>query len=466
MARILIADSDAATVQTVEVAVRDRASRVVTVTGLDDLLQQLQDHDWDLALVDQDLPGFDAAALLPTLVQSSGSPPVVLLAAFGSIEDAVDAVRRGATDFLAKPFTPEQIELIIDRAVDHGALVRENRDLRKALDDRVKLGSVASVDPRMQRILKTVAAVAETRTTVLLTGESGTGKTMLARSLHTASDRADRPFVEVNCGAMPENLLESELFGHVRGAFTGAVKDRPGKFEAAHRGTIFLDEIGTASPGLQVKLLRVLQDRVVERVGDSERIEVDVRVVLATNLDLATEVREGRFREDLYYRIHVVALEVPPLRERPDDVPPLAEHFLERFRAETGKPVRGFSREAMQLLSAAAWPGNVRQLENVIERAVVLCESERIGVADLPHEFAVPSLGPSRSSPSPQSLLGDLGLSADAHLLPLREALEGPERLLIERALEHFDGNRQRTADSLGINRSTLFHKMRKLGID
>ena len=283
--------------------------------------------------------------------------------------------------------------------------------------------------------------------------ESGTGKTLLARSIHNLSTRRSGPFIEVNCGALPESLLESELFGHVKGAFTGAVKDRPGKFEAASGGTIFLDEIGTSSLSFQVKLLRVLQDRVVERLGHTGAITVDVRVILAANLDLEKAVRDGNFREDLYYRINVVTIGMPPLRERRADIPSLAAHFLRRFAGEIGKPVTAFHADVMATFRRATWPGNVRQLENVVERAVVLTEATEIRMEDLPPGLA-----------DDDGNLGSL-LPGNAHLLPLRKALEIPEKILLERALSHHGGNRQATAQALGINRSTLFNKMRKFGL-
>ncbi len=457
MPSILVVDPDPQTAEMLEDC-RVPGAEIDVAPGAHEALDALDRRSFDIVVADAHLPGLGPAELLSDLRRRSTETQVVLVAAFGSVEDAVMALRDGAADFLQKPFTAEQLGVAIRRTLENGRLVRENRTLRHALDDRLKLDNFVSSDPRMQRIFKTIGAVAGTRSTVLITGESGTGKTLLARALHRSSDRANGPFIEVNCAAIPENLLESELFGHVRGAFTGAVRDRPGKFEEAHGGTIFLDEIGTSSASLQVKLLRVLQERVVERVGESRTIPVDVRVVLATNLDLATEVREGRFREDLYYRIHVIAVEVPPLRARPGDVGLLAEHFLRRFVADTGRPIRGFRPETLAALERARWPGNVRQLENVVERAVVLCEHGEIGSSDLPPDLDGP-VHPNEEH-SPMSML-----TTDAHLLPLKQALEGPERALIQRALDHFEGNRQRTAESLGINRSTLFNKMRRLGI-
>jgi DNA-binding NtrC family response regulator len=404
------------------------------------------------------LPDSSGIDLLQRLRRARPDLPIVLTTAFGSVEDAVQAMRSGAADFLGKPFAPEQVLVAVDRALEKATLVRENQDLRHALDDRLRLENLIGTDSRMQGIFKTVRAVADTRTTVLVTGESGTGKTLLARAIHNLSARRNGPFVEVNCGALPESLLESELFGHVKGAFTGALRDRAGKFESAAHGTIFLDEIGTSSPAFQVRLLRVLQDRVIERVGDTQTIPVDVRVLIATNLDLEQAVREGRFREDLYYRINVVPVEMPPLRARPGDVPFLADHFLRRFRQEHGKDVLGFTPVAMAILTRAPWPGNVRQLENVVERAVVLCQGNRIDAGDLPPGLSG-GTGATAAGLAPAALLGD------GPVLPLKEALLAPERAAIVRALEQCGGNREAAAKVLDINRSTLFAKLRKHGI-
>ncbi|MFO1052089.1 MAG: sigma-54 dependent transcriptional regulator [Planctomycetota bacterium] len=457
MRAILIADPDPETAAALAGTAHARGFEILRTQGADHTLEYLETREIDLLVADWHLPGLCGLELFAAARARSPETSVVMTAAFGNVEDAVDALKAGVRDFLCKPFTAEQLDLAVDRALAGAALVRENRTLRRELETRVKLDRIVSADARMLQIQKTVQAVAATRTTVLLTGESGTGKTLLARAIHRASDRATGPFIEVNCGALPESLLESELFGHVRGAFTGAVRDRAGKFEEASGGTIFLDEIGTASAGLQVRLLRVLQDRVVERVGDSRSIPVDVRVLLATNLDLASEVRAGRFREDLYYRVHVVTVEMPPLRARRADIPLLAEHFLERFRKEATRPIRGFTRAALARLESASWPGNVRQLEHVVERAVVLGDGAEIDLDDLPSDLDTGLLG---ESPAPESLV-----APGAHLLPLKVALEVPERTLIERALQHFHGNRELTAESLGINRSTLFSKMKRLRI-
>ncbi len=460
MKRILIADPDPGTQRDLRGILEHSGHTTLCVPdGTRALSELLEDPDIELVLAETKLPGLDGRALLRELRQQRPEVAVILLTAFGTVEDAVSAMREGAADFLGKPFSQEQVRLAIDRALERAALVRENQDLRDALDDRLELDNFVATDARMQAVCKTIRAVAPTRTTVLITGESGTGKTLLARALHRLSDRRQGPFVEVNCGALPETLLESELFGHVRGAFTGAVKDRPGKFEAAHGGTIFLDEVGTSSPGFQVKLLRVLQERQIERVGDTRTIPVDVRVVLATNLDLAAAVREGRFREDLYYRIHVVTVEMPPLRARRDDIPLLARHFLHRIARETGRAVTGITPRALALLQQAPWPGNVRQLENVIERAIVLCESAVVDVGDLP-----PDLGAIQRPDLPATPVAGPGLLWHPGQT-LREALDGAELQILQAALAQHGGSRQTTAQALRINRSTLFHKLRRYGL-
>ena len=405
---------------------------------------------WDALLAD---PAAGALELLERARGLVDGPAVVLLAGFGTIRDAVEAVRQGARDYLSRPVSGEQVQLALTRALEQRQLRRENLRLRESLDERVRLGGIESSDARMRRIAEVLRAVADTRANVLITGESGTGKTLLARTLHQLSGRAAGPFVVVDCGALPAGLLESELFGHVRGAFTGALRDRAGVFEAARGGTLLLDEIGNAPPELQIKLLRVVQERVLERVGDTRTIEVDVRLVSATNTDLARAVQEGRFREDLYYRLDVVRLEVPPLRERPADIALLAERFVRRFASEHGRPQQGLHPDALALLCAQPWPGNVRQLENALERAVLLGTGPRVLPADL---------GLVAPEPAPPVAAAPVQLVAGR---ALKAALDEPERQIILAALERNGWSRQRTARMLGINRTTLFNKMRKHGL-
>ena len=391
----------------------------------------------------------------------SGDAALVLVSSFGSVSDAVRAVQQGAFDYVVRPASGEQLALCADRARERADLTAENCALRASLSERYALGRLVTRDPRLRRVLELVETVAPTRANVLIEGESGTGKSLLARALHERSDRADGPFVVVNCGALPGTLLESELFGHARGAFTGAVRDKPGRFEEAHGGTLFLDEISTASGELQVKLLRAVQERTIERVGSNESVEVDVRFVFASNVDLAQAVRAGDFREDLFWRIRVVALALPPLRERSGDVALLAQAFLERFRREYGRPDLELSAAAQAALCRSSWPGNVRQLENTIERAVLVARGDSIQPQDLAqdplalpeepayaaHEVRYGPFAPGEPSPS------------------LREALEGPERSILLQALDLCGWNRQATAAMLGINRTTLFNKMHKYGL-
>jgi len=385
------------------------------------------------------------------------APAWILLASFGSIQDAVGAMRAGAADYISKPVPIDRLLMSLERAIERRTLFNQNQQLLKDLGKRYSLGSMHSTSASMCTVFDTVRAVADTRATVLLEGESGTGKSLLARSLHEAGNRRDGPFVVVNCGALPHDLLESELFGHVKGAFTGAVADRPGKFELAEGGTLFLDEIACAPLDLQVKLLRLLQERTFERVGDTITRSADVRVIAASNEDLSAAVQAQRFREDLYYRIRVVAVRLPSLRERAGDIPFLAKHFLEFFTEEHGRAIEGYSTGALQALSSYPWPGNVRELENAVERTVLLATGTILNPEDFPEEIAG---RPPKTPSTPED-----GQPNSTEILPLRLALEAPEREILVSALLQTNGCRKATADALGINRTTLFNKMRKYGL-
>ena len=450
--RLLLIDDDRHVLVSMADWLREQGYHVDTAATFADGLTTINQESHDLALIDINLgdangDGFD---LLSHCRDHRPEMAVVLITGYGTVESAIEAIRAGAFDFLTKPLIDEELEIAIERALNQRQVVEENRTLKAQLDQRFGMENVVGNDPRMVKIYDMIESVADTRATVLITGESGTGKSLIARAIHRQSGRRDNPFVEVACGALPETLLESELFGHTAGAFTGATSDKLGKFMQADGGTIFLDEIGTASAAMQVKLLRVLQDLEFEQIGGTETFRVDTRVVLATNEDLAAAVAEGRFRQDLFYRINVINVELPALRERISDIPKLAEHFLADVREDSGKNVRGFSDDAMATLQRYRWPGNVRELQNVVERAVLLGKSDLIGIEDLPGEMAA-------AAPVHLDAIGPK---------TLKQALEGPERQIILEVLEAHNWNRHATAESLGINRTTLYKKMKRLGLE
>jgi DNA-binding NtrC family response regulator len=401
-----------------------------------------------------------AEALRDELARSPTAPPLILFDDFAALDAEVPALRAATFEALARPLPDAEVLRAVRRALESQALRHQNQSLRRELARSTDFGALVSNDARMQRIFATLTSVADSRVTLLLEGESGTGKTQLAHGVHQKSTRSAGPFVEVNCGALPSNLLESELFGHVRGAFTGAVKDRPGKFEQASGGTLLLDEIGTASQDLQVKLLRVLEEGRFERVGDGRTRTVDARVIAATNVDLEREVAAGRFRADLFYRIHVVAIEVPPLRARVSDIPLLAERFRERFARLHGRRIDGLSPAALESLCRHSWPGNVRELENALERAVLVARGTSLEPADLWAEGTQGARPVATGGTLPAFEGWEQGPPA-----ALKNALEAPERWLLLRALERHHGNRNATARFLAINRATLFNKMRKFGL-
>ena len=449
-ATLLLVDDDRHVLGSMADWLREQGYKTDTAASLAEGVAAVDRKPYDLALVDIRLADDDGFDLLTHIRQKRPETSVIMLTGYGSVEAAVEAIRQGAFDFLTKPLIDEELDMAIQRALNQREVIEENKTLKAQLDLRFGMENVIGHDHRMLKIYDMIDSVADTRATVLITGESGTGKSMIARAIHRRSSRRDKAFVEVACGALPETLLESELFGHVAGAFTGAMGDKLGKFKQADAGTIFLDEISTASPGMQVKLLRVLQDFEFEQVGGTKTFAVDSRVILATNEDLGRLVAEGKFRQDLFYRINVINIELPPLRERISDIPLLARHFLRHVCEECRKTVHDFTEEAMAALQRYRWPGNVRELQNVIERAVLLGKGETIGIENLP---------------------GSLTLDSPASLeqvanRKLKEALSTPERQIILQVLESNHWNRLLTAQALGINRTTLYKKMKRLGLE
>lgn len=448
---LLLVDDDRHILESMSDWLREQGYLVDTARSVDEGRKLLARKSYSVAIVDVRLSDGDGYELLAACRQCDARLPVILITGYGTVEAAVEAVRAGAFDFLTKPLIDDELQMAIERALNQRKVIEENEQLKQQLDLRFGIDSIVGHHHRMQKVFDLIESVADTKATVLITGESGTGKSMVARAIHRRSPRRDGPFVEVACGALPDTLLESELFGHVAGAFTGATGERIGKFRQANGGSIFLDEIGTATPGLQVKLLRVLQEFEFEPVGGTETYHVDTRVILATNEDLADLVAAGRFRQDLYYRVNVINIELPPLRERLSDIPLLAQSFLQMVCRDAGKPLMAFTDEALAALQRYRWPGNVRELQNVVERAVLLSKGTRLGLEDLPRSLSAGAPLPSAEPLGQQTL---------------KQALEAPERQIILDVLEANGWNRQLTAQQLGINRTTLYKKMKRLGLE
>jgi DNA-binding NtrC family response regulator len=446
--RLLLVDDDPDLCE----ALSDRLTALgfqVTVAGTGaEALRLVREEAPAIVLLDLVLPGMDGMGVLEAIRREEPDAMVIVITAYGTIARAVEAIKKGAYDFVTKPFDPKHLEIVLGKALERQALRDANALLTSEIGDRY--ASIVGESPAMQAVVDVARRAAPSGATVLLLGESGTGKEVLARSIHRWSLRASRPFVVVNCVALSEELLESELFGHEKGAFTGAHQQKRGKLEVAHGGTVFLDEIGDLRASLQAKLLRVLQDQTFERVGGTRPIHADVRFIAATNRDLAQAVRQGQFRLDLFYRLHVVTVTLPPLRERPADVPALARHFLERYRREVKREVLGFAPDALACLRRHAWPGNVRELENAIERAVVLSEGPEIGVRDLPVEV--------RDA-------GDAGGLVREGARSFHAAIEEYKRGLIASALRRTGGNRTQAARALGLQRTYLARLIRDLGL-
>ncbi|HEV8441197.1 MAG TPA: sigma-54 dependent transcriptional regulator [Methylomirabilota bacterium] len=442
-AAVLIADDDPVALELLAEVLTKEGYRVRTASGGAECLRLAASEPFDLAIVDLRMPDVDGLQVIRRFASAQPAMPVLILTAFATIDTAIEAIREGAYDYLSKPFRMDELKIVVRRALDARRLVQENVQYRHELQGRYRAENLIGQAPAMVEVYKLVARVARLDTTVLVQGETGTGKELVARAIHYASHRAHGPFVAVDCTALPEGLFESELFGHERGAFTGALSVRRGLFEAAAGGTCFLDEIGELSAPLQAKLLRTLQEQAVRRVGGNDWIPVNIRIIAATNRDLRKQVEEGRYREDLYYRLNVVAITLPPLRERSQDIHLLARHFLDKYARLSGKALKGFAPEALALLSAYHWPGNVRELENAVERAVALSSSELIMPEDLPPQ-------PRAESAPPLVVPGS------------RLTLEEVKRWYVSKVLEDVGGNKLRAAEILGVDRGTLYRMLRR----
>jgi len=441
---VLVVEDEEAQRKVLAGFLKKRGLEVIAAGSVDEALTLAAARIVDVAITDLKMPGKGGLELLDGLRRLNPEIPVIVATAFGTVKSAVDAMKRGAADYLTKPIDLDELEVLLARTLERRALESEVRELRRELGSRHRLAGLTTDNSRMAQALSIAARAATSRATVLIRGESGTGKELMARAIHQASPRARQPFVAVNAAALPETLVESELFGHERGAFTGAERERRGRFENADGGTLFLDEIGDLPRGTQVKLLRVLQDQCFQRLGGSREICVDVRLVAATNRDLEAAVRSGDFREDLYYRLNVVSIELPPLRERKEDIPALIDTFLRRFAQESGTGVEGVSREAMDRLLKHSFPGNVRELENLIHRAVVLCRGRMITTAELPLH------------------LTDLRAEGEVPQGSLPERLATFERRLLLEAMDAAGGVQTRAARALGISERHLRYRLRK----
>jgi len=449
---VLVVDDEESMRHLLTVILSDRGYEVRAVSNGEDALRELSARDYDLVLSDVRMPRMDGLALLRKALELHPDLTFIVMSAYGTHDTAIEAMKAGAYDYVSKPFKPDEVVLVLRKAEERLRLSRENRRLRSELAEGFRLENFVGSSPTLQEMLRQVRRVAPTKTTVLLTGESGTGKELVARAIHDLSPRGAMPFVAVNCGAIPSELIESELFGHVRGAFTDASRDKKGLAAEADGGTLFLDEIGELPFALQVKLLRFLEDEMVRRVGDTRSEKVDVRVVAATARDLARAAKEGQFREDLFYRLNVVNVRLPALRERPDDVPALVDHFLAKYRRlRPEAPLQGVSPEALEVLRSHRWPGNVRELEHAVERAVVLAEGPVVQEGDLPDEV--------RAAPAPGAL-------APGRDLSVKRAFRALEEQFIRAALDRTAGNRTRAAELLDLSYRALLYKIKEYGIE
>jgi len=450
MATVLIVEDESKLRRLLELNLSEDGFQTVSAPDAETGLDHLRQSQVDLVLTDLKLPGMGGLDFLHAVKRQNASLPVVVMTAFGTVETAVEAMKAGASDYVLKPFSLAEMRMVVHKELDVRRLKEENRTLREALGQRYEYPNIVARSAKMQEVLAIVERIAPTQSTVLIGGESGVGKDLIARAIHQKSRRSSGPFIKINSTAIPENLLESELFGYEKGAFTGAAASKPGKFELADKGTLFLDEIGDVPAATQVKLLRVLQEREFERLGGTRTIKVDVRLVAATNRDLRAALEEGTFREDLYYRLNVVPIDIPPLREHKEDIPDLVKLFLARFSQQSGKQITGLAPAAMDMLMAFHWPGNVRELENIIERAVALAEGPVLQPSDI-------HLDTERRSRA--------ATSDTAPFLPEGQTIEQWEDEMIREALRRANGNKSQAARLLGLSRNALRYRLSKIGI-
>ena len=449
--RILVVDDEESHRIMLRAVLKDEGYEVAEATDGAEAVKAVEQQPFDLILLDLRMTTMDGIEALAEVRKISPLVPVLIMTAYASVKTAVEALKAGAFEYLTKPLDTDELKILMEKALEFYHLRTENMALKERLGDRFDFSKIIGRSPKIKEVFETLSLVAPTDATVLILGESGTGKELVANSIHQNSKRASQPFIKVSCAALPETLLESELFGHEKGAFTGAIARREGRFQLAHRGSLFLDEVGEMSPATQTKLLRVLQEKEFEPLGSPRTLKVDVRVIAATNKNLDREVKEGRFREDFFYRLNVVPISLPPLRERKEDIPALAAHFFAFYRDKNKKELRDLSGKALDLLTRYDWPGNIRELENCIERAVIMARGEVIAPADLP--------------PGIQALSsGDKELAGLA--FPSGISLQEVEKTLILKTLEDTGGNRTRTAEILGINRRTLQNKLKEYGIN
>ncbi len=452
--KILVVDDDEGVRQVLTQSLQEAGYRVHPAESGEKASAAVREEPFELIILDMVLPRVDGLEVMKEILTLRPEVPVIMITGYASVETAIKAMKMGAADYIVKPFRMEEVELVVAKALERSHLRRENVSLRRQLETHYGVHNIVGQSAEMRRIFQLIEQVASNRSTVLITGASGTGKELVARALHYNGERRARPFVSVNCGGIPDTLLEDELFGHVKGAFTDAVSDRPGRFELADGGTLFLDEIGNMTASLQVKLLRVLQEREFTPLGGTRKIQVDVRIIAATNIDLKRMMDEGRFREDLYYRLNVIHVNLPALRERREDIPLLIQHFMNKYCRDMNVPAKRFTPEALKTLTDFGWPGNVRQLENVIERAVALSFGKvELGREDLPREVVEEGL-----VEMPPLHVGGDGFSLD-------EVLAHYEQRMLTQALEHSGWVKTRAAELLKIKRTTLIEKMKRLGI-